>query len=94
MSYRKELAVKIVETFVTSNIEENDKEYLVSLVIDLLGERKNWYRGLQDKMVLPKEVAGGILGHVYIDKNGYFHKNSLSNFEDNEDLVNVLSSIT
>lgn len=85
------LVYKIIELITLDSISSVDKEYLTKLVNELLGSTKNWFFCLQQNIVLPDEVASGIMGNIYTADNSRFSDGSVVDFKQENILVNLLS---
>lgn len=66
------LIAEIIDLITWKTISITDKEYLTRLVGELLGSKQGWFFCLQENLVLPQEVASGIMGHIYTIDNGRF----------------------
>jgi len=88
------LVAEIIDLITLDTISITDKEYLIRLVSELLGSRKDWLICLQQNIVLPQEVASGIMGHIYTIDNGRFSNGSVVNFNCESKLANLLVSST
>jgi len=88
------LAGDIVSGVADSEISADDREFLISLIVDLLGDRKRWYVGIRDRLVTREEVALGMLSHIFTVKDGYFTTGNRVNFDEPRLIEKVLASIT
>ncbi|MBA6252059.1 hypothetical protein H4J45_18400 [Colwellia sp. BRX10-6] len=88
------LVAEIIDLITLDTISITDKEYLIRLVGELLGSKKDWFICLQQNIVLPQEVASGIMGHIFTIDNGRFSNGTVVNFNCESKLANLLMSST
>ena len=94
MNHLESKSVEIVKCISLRKLDSEDEMYLVNLISDLLGDRKQWYSCLASEMVTAIEVASAILGHIYTEKNGYFRTKGVINFKSEKQVVELLENIT
>ena len=71
-----------------------ERNFLISLISELLGDRKNWYEGLRQNWVTKEEVSLGLVSHIYTVKDGYFTKGEKINFENLHSIEQILQIIS
>ncbi len=84
----------LAEKIVSDGVSTSEKKDLIHLVQELMGGEKQWLSCLRKELVLPEEVASGIMSNLYTAENGRFKNGNQVNFDKEPELGSFLKSLT